>query len=292
MPNYSKKTTSSFPIKDIKHLKLKELGEYLIKCSAEKRHDLKEDALAKVLPNWDFSSNSWILDQAIAHLQNAFPPVKSKNSSDLGSEKYSILETFKDLDKDPFTYAIVQIFKSDIKRSILVKYQNRDPRYSALVPLVLASYKKFRNIKYSDWERSELKWVLPTNLKELIAVSEEEYLEALGDTNLEELRNDFCAGKTPEQMSPNIGRYCDTPFKGFPKYLGLTEMQLWVAAPSLRHEYMILNYKDLDKMPEPLVKSSVLTEDHDTALSALMIEAPTKKSSHKPEPVADTPFLE
>jgi hypothetical protein len=51
-----------------------------------------------------------------------------------------------------------------------------------------------------------------------------------------------------------------TEFAKIPKLVGTMLTQIWVAHPSLRTEYMILNPNNWDLMPPPLVSTDIFKQ--------------------------------
>jgi len=127
--------------------------------------------------------------------------------------------------------------------------------YSALVPLVLAAFKKFQDIPYSTW----------TNINSLVdkdlmaamtctphAFSTEELLDlrTLGSTVGS--GKDKGSVKSPLKATTIVTTGVEV-FDQLPRLAKLMLTQCWVAHPSLRHQYMVLNPNNWDDMPKPLI---------------------------------------
>ena len=165
-----------------------------------------------------------------------------------------------------------------LKRGSLVKSQVNPEfaSYSALVPLILAGVKKYQGVKYSEWAIDETCRLIDKNLLEAMLWEPTEY-EAdftdeldygLGSDRLLQLRDQGLMVKS----GPNAGSvqkptsaWClrgmqGTEFAKLPKLVGTMLTQIWVAHPSLRTEYMILNPNSWDYMPPPLVSSEIFKQ--------------------------------
>jgi len=70
-----------------------------------------------------------------------------------------------------------------------------------------------------------------------------------------------------------------TEFAKLPKLVGTMLTQIWVAHPSLRTEYMVLNPNDWDLMPPPLVSTDIFKQK--------TVAAPASPSNEYP----DLPWL-
>lgn len=277
-------TTNTHNLED---LPIEKLGEGLLKFPEHKVHLI--NAFTETY-SFKRKGNSWMLDQLVATFNRRFPAKKDGN-------KYSIKATLQDIRKDPYTWALLQIVTT-LGSTNLVANQGEDPRYSALVPLFLASYKMYNNIGYEEWDREGFQYILHPKQAELLKTDltrykelEQKFLDNGG--SLEELRLQLCSGKLPHKIySPTLS---NTIFSEFSKYFACMKLQLWVAAPATRHKYMILDLENLDNMPDPLVSSETLTlGSTNNELTALISSfAPTakapKKSSRTEEPIDETP---
>jgi len=175
-----------------------------------------------------------------------------------------------------------------LKRGSLVKTQNNPQfsNYSALVPLVLAGVKRFQGVKYTQWDidantrlvhealREAMWWTPPGEL-----VCGEPYY-GLGSEELLELREQGItvksgarAGQTQKPTSAwRLSGMRGTVLEDAPALVTTMLAQIWVAHPSLRTEYMVLDPNAWDSMPAPLIAETVFVET----------VKPTKVNTEKP----------
>lgn len=127
-----------------------------------------------------------------------------------------------------------------------------------LVPIVLAGFKCAQNVKYSQWDRNSLEYIVDKDLLAAMLcdpkpLSTEEALlyRSMATTD----------GKN-KSYAPNscakLNRLGETTLGDLPKLARYMSIQTWCAHPANRTEYMILDPKDWDNMPAPLVSESVL----------------------------------
>lgn len=134
--------------------------------------------------------------------------------------------------------------------------------YCALVPLYMAAQKKFNNIPYSVWVRHEVRYLVDPILWEAISYDlPADVVRELQPQKLVEIRDLGLSvpGKPPRNAKTyhNLSRIEHTMLGGLPLYLKAMLTQIWVAHPDNRHQYMILDPRDWDATPAPLVSSSV-----------------------------------
>lgn len=152
-----------------------------------------------------------------------------------------------------------------LKRSALVKSQIHPQysEYSALVPIILSGLKRFKNIPYSKWDRDGLGFTMEASLYE--AATYTDYPDLTKDELLL-IRSVGLTTKSGNKMGEQkkaTSSWCltgikDTQLGAVPKLTGTMLAQIWVAHPTVRSDLMILNPKDWDDMPEPLVGTEVL----------------------------------
>lgn len=149
-----------------------------------------------------------------------------------------------------------------LKRGSLVKAQSNPEfvNFSALVPIILAAHKRFNNVPYRSWKIREDCPLIEASLLEAM-LYRDEACSNLGSERLLEIRE---MGLTTKS-GPNAGKFAKptsswclkgirgTELETAPKLFGTMLTQIWVAHPSLRTEYMILDPYTWDRMPPPLV---------------------------------------
>jgi hypothetical protein len=130
-----------------------------------------------------------------------------------------------------------------------------------LVPIILAGFKKYQNIKYSDWNPVGLEMLLDPELGKLVDVTVPE----IAHSDIIALRNTAVTDKLGARAGiPNNPATCtklnhlgDTAIGHLPKLAKYMVLQTWAAHPSNRNEYMILDPNNWDHIPDPLVSKDI-----------------------------------
>lgn len=130
-----------------------------------------------------------------------------------------------------------------------------------LVPIILAGFKKFQGINYSEWNPLGLEMLLDPELSKLVGVTVPE----IAHSDIIALRNTAITDKLGARAGiPNNPATCtklnhlgDTAIGHLPKLAKYMVLQTWAAHPSNRSEYMILDPNNWDAIPEPLVSKDI-----------------------------------
>lgn len=130
-----------------------------------------------------------------------------------------------------------------------------------LVPIILAGFKKYQGIKYSDWNLVGLETLLDPELAKLVGVTVPE----IAHSDIIALRNTAVTDKLGARAGiPNNPATCtklnhlgDTALGHLPKLAKYMVLQTWAAHPSNRNEYAILDPNDWDRIPEPLISKDI-----------------------------------
>lgn len=133
-----------------------------------------------------------------------------------------------------------------------------------MVPIILAGFKKFQGINYSDWSLVGLETLLDADLAKLIGVTVPE----ISHSDLLALRNTALTDRSGLRANiPNNPATCtklnhlsDTALGHLPKLAKYMVLQTWACHPSNRNEYMILDPNDWDNIPEPLVSKDIFLQ--------------------------------
>lgn len=234
-----------------------------------KESEDKETVLKDFSAFLDLRKKPWFLPQLLAHFPNKFPAKKV-------GDKYNLATTLGSMqDADRALYFIAQ----DPARTNYIASMQKNPEYSALVPLILAGYKKYSNINYLDWDKDSLKLGIPESLMQCLEVNLKGFIQKLNEyrTYTTDIKEEILSyrdaayletlgsmrSKLNVTTSYNLSA-TKTPFADTPRLFKYIELQGWLAHPSLRNKYMILDVRQLDSIPEPLVNTETLTriEDH------------------------------
>lgn len=263
-------------------LKSNTIQDFPFELYAECENSSQLEDLAK--SHYLTSFNSWMLPQ-IAHYYGEWEP--EYNSADLIDPKLMARKYIK----TPWEIGLWKVC-TQLKRGSLVKSQINPEfaSYSALVPLILMGLKKYKGIPYSKWDIQENCFLVDKNLCEAMLWQPDdqwcdtdmmpgEVRYALSDIRLLELREiglTVKSGPAKGQVQNPTSSWClkgmqGTELNKVPKLVGTMITQIWVAHPSLRTEYMILEPNDWDWMPPPLISSNIFKEQE--------VQEPKKKSA-------------
>lgn len=214
--------------------------------------------------------NSWMLPQIAAHYGSWALVMTAEGKVDPKA-------TARENIKSQWDIGLWKVC-TQLKRGSLVKSQINPEfaSYSALVPLILMGAKKYKGIKYHQWDIDEDTFLVDKNLREAMfwqpddshsgfdmMFSELQY--AIPVNRLLELREiglRVKSGPSAGKVQGPTSAWCLRGMQGTelakaPKLVGTMLTQIWVAHPSLRTEYMILDPNDWDWMPPPLVSTQI-----------------------------------
>lgn len=199
-----------------------------------------------------------ILDQIVAEFS------KHKLNS-LGSEgTISGLQYLKD-NIDPKSARIMGIYRFlmlDKRSEYLLGKQSTGEfkKYSSLVPLILYAHKLYNGVDYSQWERESLQRVVNPLLCEAMLTEVPE----LTTSRLLELRaiGLIQAGKSrPPNSAYNLNGLKPTELGHTNNLVKTMLCQTWVAHPTNRTKYMILDPLNWDRMPAALVNVDIFQDE-------------------------------
>ena len=209
---------------------------------------------------------SWLLPQLVANF--------GRWEICTSGGKIDVLQTIKKNCGDPKQQELWKLTR--IKRSKLIGKQISNSKYASLTPLILMGFKQFQGIKYSDWfGLDNLNYIIEPEL--LLATSVD--YDGLGSERLLEIRNQGLtqrSGTKAGQLKPAESTWSltgiqDTEIGHLPKLTQSMLCQIWLAHPKHRDPMMILDPKDWDNVPNPLIQYDVFK---------------------KPEPKEQAPILE
>lgn len=150
------------------------------------------------------------------------------------------------------------------KRALEKQY--KFTQYCAITPLIMSAFKTMQGIKYSEWEDTQ--YVVNPSLLEAVSIE-------LPDYTTEELlqfrekgliaQTGRAAGAMKSALT-TYGIYAmekeledgRAGLGSVPQLARMILLQTWCAHPSNRSPYSILDIKDWDNMPEPLIAEDVL----------------------------------
>jgi len=203
-----------------------------------------------------------VMPQIMAHIANKpfrLPEVTTVEGQIDGNKMLKSAFDFS----DTWERGLYLFLMLDSRSSYLpTQYKGEGAQFCSLVPLILYAFKVHHKIPYSKWDRSTLDHVVNRDLlKAMLHTGEynrEDLLAAreLGIT----YQTGASAGKTRNAQScfklwsTKGGCMQDVPHLAQVMYT-----QIWCAHPSNRTPYMVLNPKNWDIMPTPLIADSIFT---------------------------------
>lgn len=209
---------------------------------------------------------SWLPAQLVNHFGNWTPVATDKVLPD-GRPIYSPRLTLgRNLGSESSSWEWgIYYFAQYSKRGDMLEKQYQDPQsnYCALVPLILSGLRKNKDIMYSQWDREDmLQYMVDENLYKAMLCDVPDDLTPQDLLGVRDHGMQIKSGK-------NTGGHRNpaTTFKlygvsgsivgEFPWLAQVMLTQIWCAHPSNRNKYMILDPRNWDEMPEPLVSTNV-----------------------------------
>jgi hypothetical protein len=204
--------------------------------------------------------NSWMLPQILAHLAE-YKLVRDEQGLVDPSETAKLNIT------TDWDFGLWKVL-TRLKRGSLVKAQSNPEfvNYSALVPLYLAAQKRFNNIPYRSWKIDKDCKLIDDNLLEAMLWTERFDLTTARILEIRQQGLTTKSGTRQGSIAKPTSSWClkgirDTELGSAPKLVSTMLTQIWVAHPSLRTEYMILDPYNWDRVPEPLVTQDIFKHD-------------------------------
>lgn len=194
---------------------------------------------------------TWLLPQIAAYINQTVTLVRN------GEGKIDAQATFKPWLNNDRHRGIWLICTAAKRGSIVGKQISQEGLpYSALVPLMLMPFKKFRNVKYSEWDLASLKMYVDNKLYEAMSLAASEPL-VLTRERLLELRELGLTDAKGNKKNPNstykLYHLGNTELGGLPDLAVTMLTQIWVASPQFRHEYQVLDPWNWDNQPQALL---------------------------------------
>lgn len=195
----------------------------------------------------------WLMPQIITYLGN-LPTFKDEEGKLCGLQFRN--NNFKTpSEKGLYRFLMVN------ERSSYLKTQYKAPykEYCALVPLILYAQRLVNRIPYSAWSKETLRFIVNSDLCDAM-------LCEVPSVTRDELINIRSAGlatasgqvKSPVSTHMLFGKEQAASVIGdLPKLSKVMLTQIWCAHPDNRSRYMVLNPKNWDTIPPPLIETEV-----------------------------------
>ena len=226
---------------------------------------LREEAIDNTLPQWIEREGisqklSWLPQQMMAY----FGSWEAVRVDGVYSPALTVKRNTQERN-DLFAMGAMLLAKA--KRSELFKgapkgsQQYKSP-INPLVPIILAGFKRYQNIPYEAWNKSEIASIVDPEIAQLVFCK----VPDLTNSDILGFRN---TALTPKQ-GPRAGK-CNNPattaalyhlqetsIGHLPKLAKHMVLQTWAAHPQNRDPYAILDPENWDRVPEPLVEGTDL----------------------------------
>ena len=224
--------------------------------------------------------HQWLLPQMVAYFGSWTLKYTLAGNID-------VLATLKhNVGQDPKLQGLWKLGR--VKRSLLVPVMSKAPDYATLTPLILMGQKRMCGVDYQQWRMlPNLEYVLEPRLLEAVNLSQDdlELCGSLGSDRLLQLRDQGLMQRTGAKAGQlkkaestwSLTGMAGTEIAHLPKLTQTMLTQIWLAHPSLRTPYMILDPNNWDNLPNPLLTPDIFKAP----------ETELKKQKPKPEPVVD-----
>lgn len=202
----------------------------------------------------------WLLPQMVAYF-GTWTLVRTAEG------QIDILATLKqNVGTDPKALALWKLTR--LPRSAILDLQAKNPDYGQLTPLIMLGLRRMQNIHYSEWQGlPKLEYILEPKLYEAVVLGYEdrEAIRSLGSDRILELREQGLlnkAGAKAGTLKPADSTWAltgvqSTEIGHLPKLTQTILTQIWLAHPTKRTPYMILDFDNWDEMPAPLVTGEI-----------------------------------
>lgn len=211
--------------------------------------------------------SSWMLPQIVAYY-GTWELV-------LAGDKVDAMLTAKKNIQTPWEIGLWRV-ATQLKRGSLVKLQSKPEyaNYSALVPLILCGQKKYKGVNYQQWDVQEVCPLVDEALLEAM-LWRDDAVYNLGSERVLQIRTQgltIKSGPKMGQVHKPTATWClkgikDTEYGSVPTLAATMLSQIWVAHPSLRSEYMVLDPYNWDKMPTPLATQEIFNQSDEPKVS-------------------------
>jgi hypothetical protein len=171
----------------------------------------------------------------------------------------TIFDFSQDWDKGLYYFLMLDARSSYIK----TQYKGDGRNYCSLVPLILYAFKLLHSIPYSKWDISTLHWAVNDSLYQAMVcevpeVTKEELLE-IREQGLV-FKTGQKAGTTRSAVSTfRLTGINSTKIGGLPELAQTMLTQIWCAHPTNRTKFMVLDPRNWDQLPTPLVSEQLFT---------------------------------
>ena len=232
--------------------------------ASQVRNKAGQTALVKeFIPRYklDTIMQTWVMPQVIAWLTHKPIPLAEVLTAEGKISGRRMTEAIFDFGSD-WDLGLYQFLMLDSRSSwISSQYKGEGRTYCSLVPLIMYAFKVNKNIKYSDWDRGTLHFVvndslLKAMLCDIPELTRDEIIQAR--TQGLTFKTGAKAGTVRNPISTfKLYDTTGTKLHDLPELAQTMVAQIWCAHPQNRTKYMVLDPKSWDSIPAPLISQDI-----------------------------------
>lgn len=152
--------------------------------------------------------------------------------------------------------------RSDFFKGALKGNQQYKSPINPLVPIVLAGFKRYQNIPYEAWNKSEISAIVDDEIAALVGCKVPQQTDAdilAIRNNALTPKNGARAGKSNNPATTaSLYHLQESAIGHLPKLARHMVLQTWAAHPQNRDPYAIVDPENWDRVPPPLVEGTDL----------------------------------
>ena len=206
----------------------------------------------------------WVMPQIIRYIGDKNLASCYENGKIDGKKAVNVIFNGfgSDWDKGLYLFLMLDSRSSWLKS----QYKGEARNYCSLVPLILYAYKSQHSIPYSEWSRDTLEFVVNKSLCDAMLCEVPE-LEREVILDIRELGLTYRSGEKKGEQRKAETTYKlygiqSTPMGEMPELAQSMLAQIWCAHPVNRTKYMVLDSKDWDKIPTPLITTQIFATEN------------------------------
>jgi hypothetical protein len=232
--------------------------------AAQVRNKAGQTALVKeFIPRYklDTIMQTWVMPQVIAWLTHKPIRMAEVTTTEGKISGRKMAEAIFDF-KSHWDLGLYQFLLLDSRSAwISGQYKGEGRTYCSLVPLIMYAFKVNKNIKYSDWDRNTLHFVVNDSLLQAMLcdvpeLTRDEILQAR--TQGLTYKTGSKAGTVRNPLSTfKLYDTTGTKLHKLPELAQTMIAQIWCAHPQNRTKYMVLDPKAWDSIPTPLISQDI-----------------------------------
>jgi hypothetical protein len=211
----------------------------------------------------DTIMQTWVMSQVITYIAR-----KPFRINEMLDPKTELISGIKVLDhvfdsKSEWDMGLYRFLMLDQRSSYLqTQYKGEGKLYCSLVPLILYAFKLHHNVKYCQWSKDTLHYVVNESLYDAMMCEVPEDLTREDILEAREQGLVYATGAKAGEARNPISTYklystMGTKLHGLPELAKTMLAQIWCAHPHNRTKYMVLDPRNWDSIPAPLVSDDI-----------------------------------